>query len=46
MPLDITPLANATARLREALTRHRSEPLDEQLCDGLLQRFEFTYEPG
>src|SRR5204863_9094281 len=44
MPLDITPLANATARLREALARHRSEPLDEQLRDGLIQRFEFTYE--
>jgi len=44
MPLDITPLANATARLREALARHRSEPLDEQLRDGLIRRFEFTYE--
>src|SRR4051794_23055627 len=44
MPLDITPLANATARLREALARHRSEPQDEQLRDGLIQRFEFTYE--
>jgi nucleotidyltransferase substrate binding protein (TIGR01987 family) len=44
MPLDITPLASATARLREALARHRSEPLDELLRDGLIQRFEFTYE--
>jgi nucleotidyltransferase substrate binding protein (TIGR01987 family) len=44
MALDITPLANATARLREALTRHRSEPHDEQLRDGLIQCFEFTYE--
>ncbi len=44
MPLDITPLANATTRLREALARHRSEPLDEQFRDGLIQRFEFTYE--
>ena len=44
MALDITPLANAAARLREALVRHRAEPHDEQLRDGLIQRFEFTYE--
>ena len=44
MALDVTPLANATARLREALARHRAEPQDEQLRDGLIQRFEFTYE--
>ena len=44
MPLDITSLVNATARLREALARHKSEPLDDQLRDGLIQRFEFTYE--
>lgn len=44
MALDITPLANAAARLREALVRHQSEPQDEQLRDGLIQRFEFTYE--
>jgi nucleotidyltransferase substrate binding protein (TIGR01987 family) len=44
MALDITPLANAIARLQEALARHRTEPHDEQLRDGLIQRFEFTYE--
>jgi nucleotidyltransferase substrate binding protein (TIGR01987 family) len=42
--LDISPLANAVARLREGLERHRREPHDEQLRDGLIQRFEFTYE--
>jgi nucleotidyltransferase substrate binding protein (TIGR01987 family) len=42
--LDIAPLINAVARLREGLVRHRSEPQDEQLRDGLIQRFEFTYE--
>ena len=42
MALDITPLANATARLRGALARHTAEPQDEQLRDGLIQRFEFT----
>ena len=35
---------NAVARLREGLERHRREPNDEQLRDGLIQRFEFTYE--
>ncbi|HEY1258355.1 MAG TPA: HI0074 family nucleotidyltransferase substrate-binding subunit [Stellaceae bacterium] len=42
--LDLTPLGNAVRRLREGLGRHRSEPFDEQLRDGLIQRFEFTYE--
>lgn len=44
MSLDIAPLINATARLREGLARHLSEPADDQLRDGLIQRFEFTYE--
>jgi nucleotidyltransferase substrate binding protein (TIGR01987 family) len=42
--LDITPLVNAIDRLREGLARHQSEPADDQLRDGLIQRFEFTYE--
>jgi hypothetical protein len=42
--LDITPLVDAIDRLREGLVRHRSEPADEQLRDGLILRFEFTYE--
>jgi hypothetical protein len=44
MALDGTPLANARARLREALMRHQAGPQDEQLRDGLIQRFEFIYE--
>jgi len=44
MALDITSLDNAVQRLREGLSRHQSEPADEQLRDGLIQRFEFTYE--
>jgi hypothetical protein len=44
MALDIAPLANAVERLREGLARHQREPSDEQLRDGLIQRFEFTYE--
>ena len=43
-PLDISALVNAVARLQEGLQRHRGEPADEQLRDGLIQRFEFTYE--
>jgi nucleotidyltransferase substrate binding protein (TIGR01987 family) len=42
--LDITPLVNAIGRLREGLERHQREPADEQLRDGLIQRFEHTYE--
>ena len=44
MKLDPTPLANAVERLREGLRRYESEPKDEQIRDGLIQRFEFTYE--
>ena len=44
MPFDATPLRNAVQRLREGLARHQAEPTDEQLRDGLIQRFEFTYE--
>jgi nucleotidyltransferase substrate binding protein (TIGR01987 family) len=42
--LDITAFVSAIARLHEGLERHRREPADEQLRDGLIQRFEFTYE--
>jgi nucleotidyltransferase substrate binding protein (TIGR01987 family) len=42
--IDITPLVNVVDRLREGLARHQSEPADDQLRDGLIQRFEFTYE--
>jgi len=44
MRLDLTPLENAVARLREGLARTAVEPADTQLRDGLIQRFEFTYE--
>jgi hypothetical protein len=44
MKLDTTPLGNAVRRLREGLARHEREPGDEQIRDGLIQRFEFTYE--
>ena len=43
-PLDLAPFACAVARLREGLERHRREPGDDQLRDGLIQRFTQTYE--
>ena len=44
MKLDTTSLGNAVGRLREGLARYEREPKDEQIRDGLIQRFEFTYE--
>ncbi|HVH79837.1 MAG TPA: HI0074 family nucleotidyltransferase substrate-binding subunit [Stellaceae bacterium] len=44
MTLDITPLTNVVTRLREGLARYKHEPHDDQLRDGLIQRFDFTYE--
>jgi nucleotidyltransferase substrate binding protein (TIGR01987 family) len=42
--VDIEPLAKAVFRLREGLQRHQREVTDDQLRDGLIQRFEYTYE--
>ncbi|QDH16976.1 HI0074 family nucleotidyltransferase substrate-binding subunit [Swingsia samuiensis] len=44
MTLYLTPLERALDRLIEGWARHAGEPDDEQLRDGLIQRFEFTYE--
>lgn len=44
MDLDISALVNATARLREGLARYEQDTSDTQIRDGLIQRFEFTYE--
>src|SRR5712691_5084346 len=46
MKLDTTSLGSAVRRLREGLARYEREPADEQIRDGLIQRFEFTYELG
>lgn len=43
---DITPLERAIERLEEGLRRYRSDTGDLQIRDGLIQRFEFTYELG
>jgi nucleotidyltransferase substrate binding protein (TIGR01987 family) len=44
MKFDASSLGNAVRRLREGLARYEREPSDEQIRDGLIQRFEFTYE--
>lgn len=44
MALDLTAFGNSITRLEEGLTRHDADPGDTQIRDGLIQRFEFTYE--
>lgn len=47
MPNDkpaIMPLERAIQRLKEGLARYRTDTSDTQIRDGLIQRFEFTYE--
>ena len=42
--IDLTPLSNAVTRLAEGLERYQRDISDTQIRDGLIQRFEFTYE--
>jgi len=42
--LDLTQLNKAISRLREGLDRYQRDVTDIQIRDGLIQRFEFTYE--
>jgi len=44
MTLELTPLRNTVQRLAEGLVRYQSDITDIQIRDGLIQRFEFTYE--
>jgi nucleotidyltransferase substrate binding protein (TIGR01987 family) len=44
MALEIAPLANAIARLQEGLAALAQDPENTLLRDGVVQRFEFTYE--
>lgn len=43
-PVDLSFLQKAIARLDAGLTRYRQDTHDEQIRDGLIQCFEFTYE--
>jgi nucleotidyltransferase substrate binding protein (TIGR01987 family) len=42
--LDLTPFSRVLQRLAEGLVRYQSDTGDTQIRDGLIQRFEFTYE--
>ena len=44
MVLDLTAFQRALKKLNEGLVRYQSDITDEQIRDGLIQRFEFTYE--
>ena len=44
MEIDLSPLANAVDRLHEGLERYTRDTSDAQIRDGLVQRFEFTYD--
>ena len=44
MALDTSPFESTVARLDEGLARYRKDVSDAHIRDGLVQRFEFTYE--
>lgn len=44
MTLDIKPLLKAITRLEEGLSTYQSDITQTLICDGLIQRFVFTYE--
>ncbi len=44
MRLDISALHKIITRLQEGLVRYQHDITDTQIRDGLVQRFEFTYE--
>ncbi len=44
MKVNLEPLTKAILRLEEGLKRYEKDTSDEQIRDGLIQRFEFTYE--
>ena len=46
MTLDLSAFEKAITRLAEGLARYRQNIADDQIRDGLIQRFEFTYELG
>ena len=49
MPADkptVAPFERAIQRLEEGLARYQTDTSDTQIRDGLIQRFEFTYELG
>ena len=44
MSLDLSSIERAVARLGEGLARYQQDLSDDQVRDGVIQRFEFTYD--
>ncbi len=44
MPFDLTLLDNAVRQLASGLASSRNDPENELLRDGVIQRFEYSYE--
>ena len=44
MPIELEPLRNALRSFERGLVRHRLNPLDEELRDACIQRFEYCFE--
>ena len=44
MEIDISALERSITRLEEGIAAHLGDPLRTLIRDGLVQRFEFTYE--
>lgn len=44
MRLDLSSLRKAVDSLGRAIKRSKSNPVDEELRDAVIQRFEYTYE--
>ena len=44
MPLELEPFRNALRSLERGMVRHRLDPLDEELRDACIQRFEYCFE--
>jgi nucleotidyltransferase substrate binding protein (TIGR01987 family) len=42
--LDLTSLEKALSSLEQAIARSQREPLDEEVRDSVIQRFEYSYE--
>lgn len=42
--LDVSSLQKAISKLESGLARFNLDETDDQIRDGLIQRFEFTYE--
>ena len=42
--LDLSPLDRAIDRFNQGLVRYQQDISDTQIRDGLIQRFEFSYE--